>query len=264
MLGNAFKKMIGQDPLSKTYKEYASILELESKRLNLAIEYGRDNDIITTQEEIIKNNFLTLSHVYETLEKPKLVDGFAKSEYFNMQGTTPNVMVFERHDIQIKGQYNHKITASETEVTHTRYDDNDIAEIIELEVKFEKVNINKLGKIAGIKLKEKIKEKIAKKVHLFAQKYVGNEEMVELFLMSNLDAEATDFQTNFVLERIDFLYKLTKATNSFIRNSDNFTPRNKDLVVVDMGLFDASNQVDIITFLETFKQKAFDFIVKQK
>jgi hypothetical protein len=185
----------------KAKQEFFKILELEDKRLKMVKEYG-DNlpeDVSITQKDILKNNLLTLAKVIDVdggFDNP--MKKMLKQEYFNIQGTKPQVHSVSYDKFKHNDNFSHKdfpvITPQGTKtVTCDRIDTGAFAtivsEMLELSEKFMKLKSGKLKSTVRNKLVYLAEQKIVEKVQEFAERFVGNEQLVKEYIFSGLKGE---------------------------------------------------------------------------
>ena len=268
MVSDTFKKIFGKDPLSKIFKEYNTILELEEKRIRFQEEYGEQEDI-TTQGAILKNNFLTLANLFnDTAKKPELRTRFdvpSKSEYFNMQGTPTNIFTSINPKDNFLYEYYHKPTNSTTNIFALEKPNNISSELFSLERKFLSLKSKKIKPIIN-KIKAKATKRVIDDVISFSNKFKGNEELVKDFILDGCANNNREiFPINIVLERINFINNINnfaKSTEFDLTDSKYFEIKNKDIIVIDLCLFSYNDGDAIVNFMSEFKQLKYDIIFK--
>ena len=255
MLGSIFKKMIGSDHKTKSFKEFKSIMELNSKVLIAEKEYGV-NENSAAQKGIIKNNLLTLAKVYEGISAPTItMDYNKKGNYFNLQGTKPVVHILEDYN----DEYTHKETNTVTKVIIDMSVSDLKADIISLEEKFRALNATKFKTANWEKIQKIVKEKIEDKVELFSNSFKGNEEIVKDFILQNLSN--IDINHDSMVKRLNFVYQLSSSLKYNISDPKDIEIANKDIILINESVFDSAKSMDLKGLLESFKQLKYDFII---
>lgn len=255
------KKITKSDPLSKSHKEFMRILDLEEKRKILEEEYGLD--YVKTQKEMLRNNFLTLSRFYDSLEKPDFKKNISKNEYFNMQGTYVNIILCygeEKFLIDIVEKFSHKETGTTTEIKYLDYYETEDLDLVKIERRFNKLDSSKIKKVVLEKINKQLIKKISEKINYFSEKFRGNEELCENFIIDNLKDNSEEKNINSIILRLKFLSNLSKITNDLIRDSNDYNISNKTIIAINIENV-KEYEIDILDFLRRLDQKMFDFII---
>jgi len=270
-----FGKLFGRSTTYKMKQEFFKILELEEKRLKIVKEYGNNlpQDIAVTQRDILRNNLLTLAKVVDSeggFENP--LEKMLKQEYFNIQGTKPQVHIIDFDEYKYNDNFSRKefsLNGKDGVTTCERIDTGIFAGIITDMLKFEEKFINLRGPKIKQPIKNKLKylaeQKIVKKVQEFANMFKGNEQLVKEYIFSGLKGEDgywDDFD-EFKL-RLNFMgllyYKLGNPVwdgGKYNKvSSEDFEIGTKKLVYIFSGKY-----LELKKLLSNINIKNMDFII---
>jgi len=270
-----FKKLFEKSTTKKSRQEFFRILELEKKRQALEKEYGSDlpEDIATTQKEMLRNNMITLAKVVDSeggfLNPMKNILQF---EYFNIQGTMPQVHVYSFKDNEAHSDpFSHNVFFETKDVKETatvcdRIDTGAFAGIIndllKLEEKFMSLKSSRIKTSVKNKLASIAEKKIIDKVNEFVKYFKGNEQLVKEYVFSGLTGEDDHWHNyNEFRQRLNFMgllyYKLVKGKLS----QDEWDKGPKNLPIADADDFDIG--VKRLVFIHSEKNLLIEKILKR-